>query len=347
MAATQAIPTTLTRIALKQHLVGEVAPELFEVVSESLASLADGEVLCRVDHMQIASAFTDLMRADAEIPMPPYAIGDTVGGAVVATVVESRSSDFEPGDLVFSFTGWSSHIVADGSRLVKLDRNVVPDPSYYLNQGVTAYHGMVDVAQVGDGDVVFVSGAAGGVGSLAGQIAKLSGAKLVIGTAGSDAKTEYLTATLGFDAAINYKTHDVATELQRIAPDGISVFYDNVGGTQFEAAITAAAPGARFALCGALSSQVTKDRDLWPRFNLMTAITKNLTIRPFATYHTPDQIDAWNQHFGMWLAQGKFVFPHTELQGPLTDAPQALHALLAGEYTGNVSLTVASANHGE
>lgn len=342
MTATQQIPKTLERVSLKNHLVGDVTPELFEVVSEKIAALADNEVLCSVDYVQIAAAFTDLMRKDAEIPMPPFAIGDTVGGAVVGTVLDSKSDDFAPGDLVFSFTGWSTHIVADASRLVKLDRTVVPSPAYYLNQGVTAYHGIVDVAAVGDGDVVFVSGAAGGVGSLAGQIAKILGARLVIGSAGSDEKAKYLTEELGFDAAINYKTQDVSAELKRLAPDGISVFFDVVGGNQFEAAIENAATGARFALCGALSSQVTKDRDMWPRFNLMTAITKNLTIRPFATYHTPEQIDAWNSHFGMWLGQGKFVFPHTELRGPLTDAPEALRALLAGKYTGNVALEVVS-----
>lgn len=229
---------------------------------------------------------------------------------------------------------------------MKLDRTVVPSPAYYLNQGVTAHHGIVDVAAVRDGDVVFVSGAAGGVGSLAGQIAKILGARLVIGTAGSDEKTKYLTEELGFDAAINYRSHDVTAELKRLAPGGISVFFDVVGGSQFEAAIENAASGARFALCGALSSQITKDRDTWPRFNLMTAITKNLTIRPFATHHTPEQIDAWNTHFGLWLAQEKIVFPSTEIHGPLTQAPEALRALLAGDYTGNVSLELTPSSCG-
>lgn len=228
--------------------------------------------------------------------------------------------------------------MANASRIVRLDGTMVPSPAYYANQGVIVYHGMVDVVAVADGDVAFLSGAAGGVGSLAGQIAKLRGARLVIGSSGSDERTTYLTDELGFDAAINYKSEDVSAELKRLAPDGVSVIFDVVGGRQSESAIENASTGARFTLCGALSSQVTKDRDMWPRFNLMTANTKNLTIRPFATYHTPEQVDAWNTHFGRWLGQSRLVFPHTELHGPLTDAPHALRALLAGEYTGNVAL---------
>ncbi|WP_072687116.1 MDR family NADP-dependent oxidoreductase [Rhodococcus marinonascens] len=340
MATAPAIPKEYERIALAEHLVGGVEDSQFKVSTVETKNLGDDEVFVRIDFVQVVTAFTDLMRADPEIPMPPYQLDDTVGGAVVGTVLESRSVDFEEGDLVFAFTGWSEYQVAKAEKLTKLDRNVVPSPAYYLNQGITAYYGMADVAKTGPGDVVYVSGAAGGVGSLAGQIAKIRGAAKVIGSAGTDEKVRYLVEDLHFDGAFNYKTGDLVQNIKSFAPDGIDVFFDNVGGDQFEAAIRAAKPNARFALCGALSSQVSKDAGDWPRLNLMTAITKNLSIFPFATYHTPEQIQNWATHFGMWLSEGKLVFPHTGLKGPLTDAPTALKDLISGKYRGNVALEI-------
>lgn len=197
---------------------------------------------------------------------------------------------------------------------------------------------MADIAEVGPGDTVYVSGAAGGVGSLAGQIARCRGAERVIGAAGSKAKTEYLVDELGYDAAFDYHDGPVLDRLRELAPDGIDVFFDNVGGEQFEAAVAAAAPGARFALCGALSGQVGDSEGAFPRLDVMTAIRKQLRIRPFATFHTPDQIEAWNSHFAGWTSEGRFVAAQTVVEGGLPAAPQALIDLLSGAHTGNVAV---------
>ncbi|MDJ0395090.1 NADP-dependent oxidoreductase [Rhodococcus sp. G-MC3] len=338
-------PSHYTRIALAEHLVDSVQDTQFTQQTGSISPIELDEVLVRIDFVQITAAFTDLMRADAEIPVPPYAVGDTVGGAAVGTVIASRSPSYVRGDLVLTIAGWSDHQVVAAQRLTKLDRDIVPSPAFYLNHGITAYHGMVDVVKAGKGDVVYVSGAAGGVGSLAGQIAKIRGATAVIGSAGTDEKVRYLIEELHFDEAFNYRNGDVVDQLSTAAPDGIDVFFDNVGGDQFEAAVQVANPGARFALCGAMSSQISKDRDAWPRLNLMTAITKNLSIFPFATYHTAEQIESWSVHFDRWLAEGTLVFPQTLLRGPITDAPQALRNLVAGRYRGNVALELEHRAH--
>ncbi|GAA1116567.1 zinc-binding dehydrogenase [Arthrobacter flavus] len=232
--------------------------------------------------------------------------------------------------------GWREELTGPANTFYPVPVEVLPGAEYVLNQGVTAYHGMVDIAEVGEGDVVFVTGAAGGVGSLAGQIAKARGAKTVIGSAGSAEKVKYLVEELGFDAGINYRDGLVQEQLAEFAPEGINVFFDTVGGSQFEAAVQAAAPDARFALCGTLAGQIDGGNAGSPRLDIMTAIVKQLTIRPFSTFHTPEQLQAWGTHYGQWLAEGKMVFPHTIIDGGLEAAPAALDALLKGRYRGNV-----------
>jgi len=259
---------------------------------------------------------------------------------MVGTVVRSGSADLAVGDLVTAFTGWGEYAAGTASDFHRLDRAAFPSPAYHLSQGPTAFHGMVDVADVGAGDVVFVSGAAGGVGSLAGQIARCRGAERVIGSAGSRAKADYLVQELGFDAAFDYHDGPVVDQLRALAPGGISVFFDNVGGEQFEAAVEVAAADARFALCGALASQAGEGRDTFPRLDVLTAITKRLRLLPFACYHLPEQIAAWYRHFGTWLGEGRFVFPHEVVEGRLDDVPGALLGLLDGRFTGNVSVHV-------
>jgi NADPH-dependent curcumin reductase CurA len=322
-------------VRLARHLDGGLTPDHFDVVETAMPT---GEVVVRNEYLHVAAAFQDLMRADCNLPMPPYRVGGRVGGGAVGTVVSSESADLAVGDLVASFTGWGEYTAGSAGAFHQLDRSWFPSPAYHLSQGPTAFYGMVDVARVGAGDVVFVSGAAGGVGSLAGQIARCRGAERVIGSAGSQAKVDYLVQDLGFDAAFNYRDGAVTDQLAELAPGGISVFFDNVGGEQFEAALDVAAPGARFALCGALASQAGDGKGGFPRLDVLAAITKGIELLPFACYHLPEQIGAWYQHFGTWLGEGRFVFPHEVVDGGIEKAPAALIGLLAGAHTGNVSV---------
>src|SRR5699024_3674044 len=205
---------------------------------------------------------------------------------------------------------------------------------------VPAYHGMVDIAAVGAGDVLLVSGAAGGVGSMAAQIATALRAARGIGIAGGPTKTRHLVDELGLDAAIDRNNHSLDAQLEALAPDGISVFFDTTGGHLFEAALRHAAPGARFALCGALAGQVAGEGG-HPRLNLMTAIAREVQIRPFSTRHTPDQIQAWNTHYANWYAEGRIQFMHTLVEGGLQRVITAQDELLAGLHCGNVIVRLA------
>lgn len=204
---------------------------------------ATGEVLVRTDYLGLSVAYLEMLRADSRLPIPPWEVGQRIGGGAVGTVVRSISADLAVGDQVRTMAGWCEYSAGSADQYPKLDPDLFPSPVHYLSQGPTAYYGMSEIAKAGAGDVVFVSGAAGGVGSLAGQIAKCRGAAKVIGSAGSQAKIDYLVDELGFDAAFDYHDGPVLDHLRELAPEGITVFFDNVGKEQFDAAVEAAAPG--------------------------------------------------------------------------------------------------------
>ncbi|MCP2250947.1 MDR family NADP-dependent oxidoreductase [Lentzea aerocolonigenes] len=319
-------------IQLTAHVTGAPALGHFTVAETEV----DGEVLVRTERIGLAATYLELMRADCTIPVPPWQPGQRVGVTAIGTVIRSDSPELQAGDLVQGMTGWSEHSAGPAGSYVKLDREL--DPGYHLGQGPTAFYGMADVAAVGEGDVVFVSGAAGGVGSLAGQIAKNLGAARVIGSAGSRAKADYLVDELGFDAAFDYHDGPVTDRLRELAPDGISVFFDVVGGEQYEGALEVARPGARFALCGSLSSQLGGAAQRFPQPDHAAAEARGVELLPFSCHHTPEQVAAWREHFGTWLAQGRFVFPQTVVEGGIEDVPQAFLSLLRGSYRGNVSV---------
>ncbi|MFE6899927.1 MDR family NADP-dependent oxidoreductase [Streptomyces sp. NPDC057717] len=321
-------------IQLTAQITGTPTPDHFTVVKTEV----DGEVLVRTDQIGLAATYLELMRADCTIPVPAWQPGQRVGVAAIGTVVRSDSPELEAGDLVQSMTGWSEYSAGPADSYLKLDRARFADPGYHLGQGPTAYYGMAEVAAVGEGDVVFVSGAAGGVGSLAGQIAKCLGAARVIGSAGSPAKADYLVNELGYDAAFDYHDGPTADRLEELVPEGISVFFDVVGGEQYQGALHAARPGARFALCGSLSSQLGGAAQRFPQPDRAAAEAKGVELLPFSCHHTPDQIAAWREHFSSWLDEGRFVYPQTVVAGGIEDVPQAFLSLLQGSYQGNVSV---------
>ncbi|MEU0556883.1 NADP-dependent oxidoreductase [Dactylosporangium sp. NPDC006015] len=320
-------------IQLTSQIAGVPGRDHFTVVQTEI----DGEVLVRTDHLGLAATYLELMRADCHLPIPAWQPGRRIGVMALGTVLRSDSRDLREGDLVQSMTGWATHSAGPATSYIKLDRDAYPDPSYHLGQGPTAYYGMAEVAKVGRGDVVFVSGAAGGVGSLAGQIARNLGASKVIGSAGSQAKVDYLVQELGLDAAFDYRQDPVAA-LKELAPEGITVFFDTVGGPLYEAALEVAAPGARFALCGSLSTQLGAAAQRFPEPDQAVAAAKEVELLPFSCHHTPDQIAAWHTHFRAWLDQDSFVFPHTVVEAGIDAVPDTFLSLLHGAYRGNVSV---------
>ncbi|MGW2216099.1 zinc-binding dehydrogenase [Nonomuraea sp. NPDC001684] len=320
-------------VQLTAQIAAVPGPEHFTVAPAEI----EGEVVVRTDYLGLAATYLELMRADCHLPIPAWQPGRRVGVMAIGTVLRSASPDLREGDLVQSMSGWSTHSAGPAASYVKLDPDAHPDPTYHLAQGPTAYHGVADVAKVGEGDVVFVSGAAGGVGSLAGQIARNLGARKVIGSAGSQAKADYLVDELGFDAAFDYH-HDPVAALKELAPEGITVFFDTVGGALYDAALAVAAPGARFALCGSLSTQLGAAADRFPAPDRDAALARDVELLPFSCHHTPDQLAAWHRHFRTALDQGRFVYPRTVVETGIDGVPGAFLALLRGEYRGNVSV---------
>jgi NADPH-dependent curcumin reductase CurA len=330
----ESVPGMCKQVQLASYPEDEVTEDNLAVVETALPAPADGEVVVRNEWMALGTVYRDQMRPDIGIPIPVFQIGQPMWGRSVGTVVASNSPVLSVGDLVEHFFGWRDYAVGNAYAFFPRDRGLLPAPEYFLSNGPTAWRGMVDIAQVGDGDVVFVSGATSGVGSMAGQIAKARGASRVIGSTGSKEKVSFLLDEAGFDAAFNYRDGAIADRLKELAPDGITVCFDNVGGEQLEAAIEAAAPQARFALCGSLAAQHGQWEMGRPRLNLMGMIPRELSLRGFATLHTPEQISDWNAQFSGWLAEDRIQFPHTKIEGGVENLPQAIIGQLRGNYSG-------------
>jgi NADPH-dependent curcumin reductase CurA len=274
---------------------------------------------------------------DAESYVPPFRLGAALDGGAVGEVVASASPDLAVGDVVLHGLGWREYALLDAANARKVDVGAAP-PSAYLGAlgmvGLTAYVGLLDIAAMKPSDTVFVSGAAGAVGSIAGQIAKLRGSPRVIGSAGSAAKVEYLTGTLGFDAAFNYHDGPVYEQLRAAAPDGIEVYFDNVGGEHLEAAISALNPFGRVAMCGAISQYNAEEAAPGPR-NLFLAVGKRLTMRGFIVGDHADRMPDFLAEAGGWLREGRLRVDETFVDG-IENAPDAFLGMLSGANRGKM-----------
>jgi len=259
-------------------------------------------------------------------------------GGAVGQVVESRCSELEPGDIVVHGHGWREYSVVTEKDARKVQPIAGLPLSVYLGAlgmpGLTAYAGLLDVAEFVPGDAVFVSGAAGAVGSLVGQIARLKGASRVIGSAGSSRKVDFLINTLGFDAAFDYKQGPVAEQLAEVAPEGIDVYFDNVGAEHLEAAIGAMRTHGRIALCGMIASYNETEPPAAPR-NLMVLIGRRITMRGMLAVDHQNRMPDLIRDVGDWLRDGSLIFQETVIEG-LPNMPQAFLDMLAGGNVGKM-----------
>ena len=316
---------------------GRPNPEDFAVVDAEPAPPEDGEVLVRNLFMSVDPYMRGRMN-DAKSYVPPFRLNEAMTGGAVGEVVSSRHPELGEGDVVLHDLGWRELATGPGKRFRRLDPIEGVPLSAYLGAlgmpGMTAYVGLLDIAEMKEGDTVFVSGAAGAVGSLAGQIARRRGASRVIGSAGSAEKVAYLTGRLRFDAAFDYKSGAVRDLLAEAAPDGIDVYFDNVGGDHLEAAINSFNRGGRTALCGAISAYNATEPPPAPR-NLATAVGKRLTLKGFIVSDHYDRFPDFAADMGAWIRDGEITFEETVFEG-LDNAVDAFLAMLDGKNLGKM-----------
>ncbi len=324
------------------HLVsrpaGLPAEDDFAVVDAAVRAPAHGELLVRNTWMSLDPAQRVRMHAGESDYLPRFELGAVLDGWAVGEVLESRAEGFASGDSVLHPLGWRDYAVVStaGARpalRIEVDE-ATPDRAYLGPLGwtaLTSYVGLFDVAELRDGDVVVVSGAAGAVGSLAVQIAKVTG-HVVIGSAGSAAKVAYVRDDLGADAVFCYRDGDVGELLRAAAPDGIDVYFDNVGGDHLQAALDALRPKGRVALCGAISSYNATEPVPGPS-NLFNAVAKGLTLRGFLARMYAQRMDDFRRDMRRWLAEGSVVYPEMIFEG-LDQAPRGFIAMLSGDNVG-------------
>jgi NADPH-dependent curcumin reductase CurA len=332
------MPTT-REIHLAARPKGWPTPETFALVTTELPDPGDGQLLVRNLFMSVDPYMRPKMN-DVKSYTPPYEVGKALYGAAVGEVVESRVDGFAPGDLVLHGLGWREHALLEARAARRIEALPGVPVTHYLGAlgtttGLSAYVGLFDIAEFRPGDTVFVSGAAGAVGTMAGQFARLRGARRVIGSAGSADKVAYLTGKLGFDAAFNYRDGDLRGQLAAAAPDGIDVYFDNVGGEHLEAAIGALHEHGRVALCGSISAYNATEAQPGPR-NMFQLVTKRLSLRGFIVLDHIERYPDMVREVSAWLASGDLVADETIVDGGLDGAVGAFLGLLRGENTGKM-----------
>jgi NADPH-dependent curcumin reductase CurA len=295
-----------------------------------------GQVLVRNDVLSVDPYMRGRMN-DAPSYVPPFEVGKVMDGGAVGTVVEANDAALDVGTVVSHGQGWREYAVGDAAEFRPVDTGVAP-ASAYLGvlgmPGLTAYVGLTEIAAMRAGDAVFVSGAAGAVGSLAGQLARLRGASRVVGSAGTKEKIDYLTGELGFDAAFDYHDGPVRDRLAGAAPDGIDVYFDNVGGEQLEAAIGAMRQDGRIAMCGAISAYNATEPTPGPR-NLFLSVVRRLTLRGFIVGDHAALRPEFLREVGGWLAEGRIGSRETAVDG-IENAPEAFLGLYRGDNIGKM-----------
>jgi len=336
----RALPVTTREIQLASRPVGRPVPENFRLAESPLPELQDGQVLVRNLFISVDPYMRGRMN-DVKSYSAPFALDKALDGGAVGEVIASRAEDRKVGDDVVHQLGWREYAVLDAGATTPARTDLAP-ASAFLGAlgmtGLTAYAGLLKIAEFKAGDAVFVSGAAGAVGSLVGQIAKAMGASRVIGSAGSPEKVSRLLE-LGFDAAFNYRDAPVRDQLREAAGDaGIDVYFDNVGGDHLEAALSVLNVGGRVAMCGAIAQYNATEPPAAPR-NLAVAIGKQLTLRGFLVGGQRQHAAEFAERMSGWLANGTVTYDETVVDG-LENAPQAFMDLLDGVNTGKMLVRI-------
>ena len=310
----------------------------WSIVEEPKPVAAEGEFVVQVDYLSIDPAMRTWMNAGRSY-VPPVEIGEVMRALGVGRVVESRHPGFSVGDDVSGIFGVQRYALSNGAEVNKLDTTLAPATTYLGALGIsglTAYFGLLDVGRPEPGQTVLVSGAAGSVGSIVGQIARIKGCRAV-GIAGGEDKCRWLVDEVGFDAAIDYKAADLRKELKTHAPDGVDVYFDNVGGATLEAALNRLAHGARIVLCGAVSQY--NDTPRGPA-NYMQLLVARASMTGFVIFDYAERYSEGVAELANWLNSGELRSHEQVEHGDVGDFPETLLKLFRGENTGKLILAL-------
>jgi NADPH-dependent curcumin reductase CurA len=334
MTATQSLRST-PAIVLARRPRGALEPSDLQLIDVSVAAPGPGEALVRNEYMSLDPSTRGRMDATEKVYTTNFELGGPLDGWAIGRVIESGSDLLPVGATVRHRFGWRELALVTEAEASAVDVSAAPASSWLsaLGQtGFTAYVGIIRVGQFAAGDTVFVSAAAGGVGSIAGQVARLSGARQVIGSAGGQGKCEWLVSELGFDAAIDYRGSDVRHRLAELAPDGLDLYFDNVGGDQLVAALHNLRTNGRITLCGMVSAMaaVTEQPAIG---ELIQAVLRRATLRGFIVRDHEDLRPEFEARVGAWLQSGELVDRTTVYEG-IGAAPEAMVQLLRGGNVG-------------
>ena len=311
-----------------------ITPDLFEIVTLETPEPGDGEMLLRQTHMSLDPAMKGWMMADRKSYIPPVELGEIMRSGGVAEIVESKNARFPVGARVGGMIGWTEYALSDGKGLTLLPPDVPAEAVLCVLSlpGLTAYQGLVEIGKPEAGETLVVSGAAGSVGSMVGQIAKAEGLR-VVGTAGTDEKCRWLTDELGFDAAINYKSDDLAANIKAATPDGVDLYFENTGGPVQHIVFERMNAHGRIVVCGMIADYNTDSPSPGP--NWINIIKRRLTIRGFAMPDHWDNVPAMTEKLSAYLMAGKLKYRAHKLQG-LESAIEGINLLFTGGNTGKL-----------
>ncbi|MBV7327046.1 NADP-dependent oxidoreductase [Chloroflexi bacterium TSY] len=327
-------------IHLKQRPVGLPTESDFEVITVSLPDPRENEILVRNCYMSVDPYMRGCM-IDRKSYTPPFQIGEVLAGGCVGEVIQSNNQDFSEGDYVTSMMGWREYFVSEGDGLRKVDPNLASIQSFLGAMGMpgqTGYFGLLDIGEPQEGETVFVSAAAGAVGSIVCQIAKIKGCQ-VVGSAGSAAKVAWLRDEVGIDAAFNYKeADDLTKEVAQYCPDGIDIYFENVGGQHLVTALTLMNNHGRIPVCGMISQYNATDPVPGPS-NLGTIIGKRIKMQGFIVSDYMSRSSEFYADMSTWTKEGKMQWRETIHEG-IEQAPAAFIGLFSGENFGKMLVKI-------
>jgi NADPH-dependent curcumin reductase CurA len=330
------------QVRLAQRPVGRPDDSTWEVTSEPIPEPADGQFTVRVDYVSLDPAMRGWLN-DIRSYVPPVGIGEVMRAHAVGRVSASKNAIYPVGQMVSGNFGVCEYALSDGAGVLAVDEALAPGPTWLGAlgfPGMTAYFGLMDVGRLKEGDTVVISGAAGAVGSIAGQIAKLKGCK-VIGIAGGPEKCSWLTEELGFDAAIDYKSGSVGRALRTAAPEGIGIYFDNVGGEILDAALTRLRKNARVVLCGAISGYNATDPQPGPA-HYLSLLVNRASMTGFIIFDYLDRFPEGMAAVSEWIRRGELVAREQVETGGVEAFGRTLNLLFDGANTGKLVLKVSS-----